>query len=92
MNATFSHNSAPQNHLHSFPNTPTLHPHHLKLLALLAQSLIAKRHARTANPTLQHPVEPEPVPPIAAANAEVRRLAEDQVVVDAAVREGFEAD
>jgi hypothetical protein len=92
MNATFSHNFPPQNHLPSTPHTPTLHPHHLKFLALLTQSLVPKRHARTTHPTLQHPIEPEPVPPIAAANAEVRRLAEDQVVVDAAVREGFKAD
>lgn len=76
----------------STPNAPHLHTNDLELVPFLAQGLVAKGHAGAADPAFQDGVEPEPVPPVAAADAEEARFAEDQVVVDATVGEGLEAE
>lgn len=73
-------------------DAPHLYPHHLKLLPFLAQRFIPKRHARAADAPLQDPVEPESVSTVAAADAQERLFAENEVIVDAAIGECFEAD
>lgn len=75
----------------SVPDTPHLHPHDLELLALLAQALVPERHTRTADPSFQHLVKPQPVPPIPTAYAQETVLTENQIVVDPAVWERFES-
>jgi len=74
------------------PNTPQLHPQNLKLLPLIAKRLIPKRRTRATNPLLQVIIQPKPIVPIATADAKKRRLAQHQVVVDAAVGKSFEAE
>ena len=73
-------------------DAPDLDALNFEFFSLLAQPLVTESHGGSADSALQHLIKPQAVLSIPSANTQVGIFAEDQVVVDTRVREGFETD
>ena len=74
-------------------DVPNLDAQDIELLALVAQRCISKGWTRAADAVLEAVVQPQSVMArVSAADAQEVRLAQHQIVVDAAVGKGLEAE
>jgi hypothetical protein len=73
------------------PNTPQLHPQHIKLHPFLTQRLIPKRKTGATYTPFKRTIKPQPIISVPSTNTEEPRFTQHEVIVDAAVGERFEA-